>query len=462
MSVIIESGVVSNGEFGSTFPKVDFNASIVVTELLAKTLENCAKELASRCIRECALKYGFDASEEIRSLGLENLSLIKKQMAKKSSVKKPKEVKAKKSVSILPFTSSSVDLSKCNGLAYNRGLFTQCSKEQMANSNFCKGCQAECDGSATGIPCCGTVQQRLSSGLYDFKDPKGRSPISYLKFLEKAKISMDAALEEAGKLNIEIDGDHFAVVAKPEKTKKESVARGRPKKPVGAVESNNVTDLFAKLTCGSGEAEVIDEVDAVAPKSKKSKLTDEEKAIKKAALEAEREAKKIEREAKQAQDKEEREEKRKAEAEQKKAERDAKVAQEKAEREAKRVQEKEERDAKKALEKAAKESEKAAKTGKGKKSDSKVVVVAPVVATVAPTVAPVVVPVVAVETTKVSATVVVIEGKKYYKSRENLLYTFPDKEEVGIWDPVTKTIKNLPEDESDSEEEDSEYEEDEV
>jgi len=33
---------------------VEFNASIQVTELLMRTLENAAKDLATRCIKECA------------------------------------------------------------------------------------------------------------------------------------------------------------------------------------------------------------------------------------------------------------------------------------------------------------------------------------------------------------------------------------------------------------------------
>ncbi len=73
-----------------------FNASIAVTELLMKTLENCAKDLASRCISEAASRHGFDASEEIRVLGLENLTLIRKQMAKKSVSKGEKVLKEKK------------------------------------------------------------------------------------------------------------------------------------------------------------------------------------------------------------------------------------------------------------------------------------------------------------------------------------------------------------------------------
>ena len=68
----------------------EFNASIQVTELLMKTLENVAKDLASRCISEVASRHGLNAEEEIRALGLENLSLIRKQMAKKSASKAPK------------------------------------------------------------------------------------------------------------------------------------------------------------------------------------------------------------------------------------------------------------------------------------------------------------------------------------------------------------------------------------
>ena len=74
-------------EVSTVIAPVAFNASITVTELLTKTLENCAKELAARCIRECAAKYGFEADVEIRALGLENLNLIKKKMTKKSGSK---------------------------------------------------------------------------------------------------------------------------------------------------------------------------------------------------------------------------------------------------------------------------------------------------------------------------------------------------------------------------------------
>jgi chemotaxis protein histidine kinase CheA len=419
-----------------------FNASIAVTELLTKTLENCARELASRCIRECAERHGFNGDEEIKTLGLENLTLIRKQMAKKSGskakeAKKVRPTKEKKSTFPMPFIPENVDISGCQGLAYNRGLFTQCMKKSMENGIFCSGCQTESDKNASGCPDCGTVEARLNSGLYEFKDPKGRSPVSFVKVLEKLKLSQEEAKVEAGKKNLVIADEHFIVVTKVKKA-----TLGRPKKAVGIVEADNVTDLFAKLTAEESEEEVVEEQEEK-PK-KKTKLSDEEKAVKKAALESERAAKKLEREAKIAEEKAEREEKRKAEAEQKKAEREAKIAEEKAEREAKRIAEKAERDAKKAAEKALKDAEKASKT-KSKKTETKAVVAEK------PVEKPAEKPV--ASQGKVSVSRIQISGKQYLKSSNNILYDPETKEELGLWDPVSKTIKELPEDDEEEVEE---------
>jgi hypothetical protein len=422
-----------------------FNASISVTELLMKTLENVAKDLSIRCITECSKRHGFNAEEEIRILGLENLSLIRKQMAKKSvsngekKAKKPREAKVKKAVIALPFISELVDAQGCQGLSYNRGLFTQCSKKCMDNGNYCKGCQAECDKNASGIPDSGTVDQRLASGLYDFKDPKGRSPVSYVKIMEKLKLTKSQVDMAAGELNIEIPQIHFTVV---EKSKKSSVARGRPKK-TGAVEAENVTDLFAKLTSES-EEEIFEETEEKPVKSsKKSKLSDEEKALKKQQLEEERALKKQEREQILAQEKADREEKRKQEAEQKKQERELKLAQEKAQREEKRALEKQEREQKKAAEKALKKDvPKVKKTAESKAPVAEIPSEEPKAA------APV--------ASKVSVTRIQIGGKAYLKSHTNILYDPNTKEEVGLWDPESKTIKELPEEEESEDEYDDE------
>ena len=455
-----------------------FNASITVTELLTKTLENAAKELAARCIRECAAKYGFEAEVEIRALGLENLNLIKKKMTKKSGSKKAViavQKKEKKSVFPMPFEGSSVVETNCQGLSFNRGLFTQCSKEKMENSSFCKGCQTEADKNSSGCPDCGTVACRLATDLYSFKDPKGRSPVSYVKLLEKLKLSVEDALTEAGNKNIELSNDHFTVVEKSSK--------GRPKKSAKPVESSdNAGDLFAKLTAEHEEEDMfeMDDLDKndsdkndSSKASNKAKLSDEEKALKKAALEEERAAKKLlaqqQREAAIALEKEakklERDTKAALEKEAKKVERETKAAEEKAARETKAAEEKAARETKAAEEKAARETkvaeEKAAREAKrllekelkkelkkeSKKAASPKTTPVVVVAPVSPPVK------------KVCVTRMAFEGTQYLKSENNILYNPETREEVGLWDPETKTIKELPEDEeSDEEEEEEGYE----
>ena len=442
-------------EVSGVIAPVAFNASITVTELLTKTLENCAKELAARCIRECAAKYGFEAEVEIRALGLENLNLIKKKMTKKSgskssSSKKPiAQKKEKKSVFPMPFEASQVVETNCQGLSFNRGLFTQCSKEKMENSTFCKSCQTEADKNSSGCPDCGTVASRLATDLYSFKDPKGRSPVSYVKLLEKLKLSVEGAHTEAGNKNIELSEEHFIVV--------EKLTKGRPKKTAKQVESSdNVGDLFAKLTAEKEDVmfEIVDD-DEVPINSNKAKLSDEEKALKKAALEEERaakklereaaialekEAKKVERETKAALEKEAKKVERETKAAEEKAAREAKVALEKAAREAKVADEKAAREAKRVLEKELKESKKASSPKSTPKATPKATPVV-VVAAVSP--AP----------EKIKVKPFEIDGKQYLKTENNVLYNPKTKEEIGTWDPKTKTIKELPEDEDEEEEE---------
>jgi hypothetical protein len=427
-------------------------------------LENAAKELAARCIRECAAKYGFVAEEAIRALGLENLNLIKKKMTKKSGSKKAViavQKKEKKSVFPMPFEGSSVVETNCQGLSFNRGLFTQCSKEKMENSSFCKGCQTEADKNSSGCPDCGTVACRLATDLYSFKDPKGRSPVSYVKLLEKLKLSVEDALTEAGNKNIELSNDHFTVVEKSSK--------GRPKKSAKPVESSdNAGDLFAKLTAEHEEEDMfemddLDKNDSSKSKaSNKAKLSDEEKALKKAALEEERaakkllaqqqreaaialekEAKKVERETKAALEKEAKKIERETKAAEEKAARETKAAEEKAARETKVAEEKAAREAKRLLEKELKKELKKESKKAASPKTTPVVVVAPVSPPVK----------------KVGVTRMAFGGIQYLKSENNMLYNPETKEEVGIWDPETKTIKELPEEEeSDEEEEEEGYE----
>jgi hypothetical protein len=288
----------------------------------------------------------------------------------------------------------------------------------MSNGSYCVTCQSEGDKNTSGEPNNGTISERLEKELYEFKDPKGRKAISYLKVLEKLKLTKEAALAEGNRLNIEINEAHLTELVKEKK-----ITRGRPKKSKKIVEAENVTDLFAKLTADVVEEEstvVVEESNEVI-KKKKTKLSEEEKEAKKAELAAEKEAKKLEKEAKLG-----------AEKEAKKLELEAK----KVEREEKRKQEK--------AEKAAAKKTTAKKTTK-KETKKEAVEEAKEVVEEAKT------------PEKVTVTRATINGKQYLRSSNNILYDPESKEEVGLWDPESKSIKELPDDE---EEEEEEYEED--
>jgi len=454
----------------------NFNASVEVTELLMKTLENAARKLAARCISEAASRHGFDADAEIQALGLENLSVTRKQMAKKTVAekkeKKPRE--PKKSVFPMPFFAENVNADGCQGLAYNRGLFTQCLKNRMETGEYCKGCQTEADKNASGCPDCGNVSARLATGLYEFKDPKGRSPISYVKLIKKLNLTLEQVSEETGKTGKTIPEEHLVVVEK-------KFARGRPKK-VSAVETDDlsvVSDLFSKISIEKKqedkevleedlvleEEEVEEEVLESPVKTKKPKLSEDEKAAleaekaqKKAALEAEKEAKKLALEAEKA-EKEAKKLALEAEKAEKKAaleaEKEAKKLALEAEKAAKKLALEAEKAQKKEAEKAERQAKRDAEKGqkKEKKVDEKEKKVDEKVDEKATE------KVDEPQPAKVKVTRIQISGKSYLKTTNNLLYNPETKEEVGIWDPDTKTIKPLPEEE-DEEEQEEEYDSD--
>ena len=379
----------------------EFNASVSVTELLTNTLQSSARELAVKCIKEAAQRHGFNADEEIALLGLENVSIVRKKMARKPVLEKQNDIsssksakasskkeKVSKNVFPFPFIKEIVNVDGCQGLSYNKGLFTQCLKNRLENGLFCNGCQTETNNNAFHQPNCGNVETRLTSELYTFKDPNGRSPISYIIFLQKLNLSVNVAVEEAEKLNIIIPVEHFDIIKSDKKSK------GRPKKINSNVETKAV-DLFSKLSSNT-ELDIIE---------------DDEEEIKKAQLEDERKQKLADEKAKKDAEKAEKAEK--AEVKNKLAREKALVALEKVRLE---------------REKECNNFEAPQIKEEQKEEPTKV--------------------------TKVTVSKIQISGKIYLISSVNILYNPETKEEVGIWDSETKTIKELPEDD-DEEEEDS-------
>lgn len=419
-----------------------FQPVVSVTELWMKTLENTTKDFGVRVTQALAEKYGFSNEEAVKFLGLESVSINRKAMAKRSkSTKEPKEKKAKepkektkKEKILLPFTNN-VDTTLCHGISYNHGLFTQCAKKPLENHSFCKGCQAQADKNANGEPDCGTIEGRMAVPLFEFKDSKGRTPVSYAKIMKKFGYTKEQVEAEFGK---PLDSVHFE---EPEKKK----TSGRPKKAADAV-ATSTDDIFNGLTAENGS-----EMGEEKPKKKSAKLSEEEKAEKKAKLEAERaEAKRL-REEKEAAEKAERAEKRAAELEAKKAEREAKKEAEKAEKEAKKAEEKakkaQEKAEKEAQEKAEKEAKKAQKAAeKSNKSSPVSPVTTETKAEEKKTEEP--------PKKKMGVVKIDIDGTTYYLNKETkIVYNPNTKEEVGTYDEVNKKLIPLPEEEDEEIEE---------
>ena len=409
---------------------MSFNASVEVTEIVLKTVENVSKDLARRCILDCAKRHNFDADEELRILGLDNVTVIRKKMEKTQVLK-----------FCLPFTYNSVDKNGCNGIAFNEGLYTQCKKVRVSDNTFCKTCLGESKESENGEPKNGTVHRRCETPYYSYEDNRGRKPPSYQDYMKKKGISEAEVLEEAEKQGIKIPREHFAVFSRSKKSKKTLVLDDSEEEK---------TDLFAQLTSDdvsenketlkSGEENMSEEKKVQKAQEKAEK---EAKAAQKAQEKAERDAKveqeKAEKAAKAAQKAQEKAE-RDAKAEQEKAEKAALRAQEKAERDAKVEQEKAEKAAKaaqKALEKAERdakaEQEKAAKASKKpqekEKEKEKEKPVEP-----------------QEEKKKVTVKRLFHNGIQYLKSSENVLYSPETKTEVGLWCEKTQSVLPLPDD----------------
>ena len=253
----------------------------------------------------------------------------------------------------LPFDAHRVNPLGCSGLTYNGGLFTQCEGnvklEKEEGELYCKSCEKEIE--KLGNLECGTIRDRVKAGFQEYKDNRGRSEVSYLKVLEKNKISRMEAEAEAGLLNYMIEECNFVG--------KEKV--GRPKALKKKKEKALVVeDLFARLASGSGSesgssSETETETDAVVAETENDENDEnDKKMVENDKKKAEKDQKMVEKEEKMAAQKalkEEKEQKLAAEKELK----DQKLAAEKELKDQKLAAEKELKDQKMADKLAEKE-----------------------------------------------------------------------------------------------------------
>ena len=462
---------------------------------VSEMIMNATKDIVRESIMEISRVYNFDGEEACRMLEL-TVAVESKSVKSVKSVN-PKEVKEVKSKPVkasfpLPFNGSQ-DVSCCEGLRQNHGLYTQCQSGRMKGGEFCKSCQNQVD--KNGGPEYGSIGDRMKAheeGV-EFVDPSGKSPTAYSIVMKKLKLSREQVEEEAGKLNIIINPIHFEEVAakksgrpakadKPEKT--ESKQKGRPKKSKKVLElAGEEEDLFASLVMSanktSEEEMSSDEEDKKTvimsdseddkevtveptlepsfesvekpvekPVEKKKKVISEaellEKEQKKQALEAEKEQKKQALEA----EKEAKRQALEAEKEQKKQALEAEKEQKKqaleAEKELAKQKKETERLEKEAL---AKQKKQAAEEEKAKKDSSKQ----------KKTKKEEVKPASPVEEEEEADVVkkIEFEGKKYLKSKKTGIIYNMEQDVVGKWNAEKNRVDfNVEEEESEDEYED--------
>ena len=342
-----------------------FNAGMYVSDRLSRELSNVCQDVSMRCVGVLADKYGFNADEEIRLLGL---STIKMERGKKKVVKE-KVVVAKPRFP-LPYSGEFND-SLCNALRQNNGLYTQCNGKRKEDGSFCKGCETMMQKTGSEEPEYGTIQQRMATDIFEYTDPKGRKPVAYTKVMKKHKISKEDVMEEAGKFNITVNEGHFVAPVdcvkrgrpKSEKEEKPKGAKGRPKKEkkVISVEDGECEDLFATLVANAFKEE--DGAEAAVDESAKKEMEDKLASVSASVAAAKKEAERLEKEAKRLAKEEEKEAKRLA-GEASKKEKEEKVAAEKAEKAAKKEAEKEAKEAEKEVKRLSAEASKKEKEEK--------------------------------------------------------------------------------------------------
>jgi hypothetical protein len=429
------------------------NMSVVIREETLRGVTSSARDLVIRAVSECATKYGFSADEALRWLCLDDASCVVEKKVRGVGKVGVEKKKAVRSAFPLPYNGE-FDANCCSGLRLVEGLYTQCRVQKKGEKAFCKVCDEQAEKN-NGIPEFGTITERKAcyDSNTDFKDPKGKSPVSYCRIMKKYKVTETQVMEEATKQGMTVNPVHFVVVenktkrGRPKSTlspKEPKGPKGRPKKSKKVLEiDGGEDDLFASLVASTNDetssvaSETASDTDSDTDSVKASK--DEAKALKEAEKEAEKKAKDEAKALKEAEKEAEKKAKDEAKA-LKEAEKKAKD-EAKALKDAEKEAEKKAKDEAKALKEAEKEAEKKAKEeAKAIKEQEKS----------------------KKPTAKDDEPDVVkkfeFEGKKYLKSKKTGIIYNMEQDVIGKWNETTNTIDFNPEED---EEEEEEYEEEE-
>lgn len=181
--------------------------------------------------------------------GLEHVNIEVKMESEKKERKARTQTKSKIP---LPFCGEKCS-ENCEAIRLNHCLYTQCTNpgtEEKSGYLMCKTCIKQTEKNSNGKPTYGYISDRVKLGA-DFRDPKGKEPVLYGNIMEKLNISRDDAIKEAEKQGLTIPEEQFEV---------KKAKRGRPKKEVVTVDtSGSETEEPKKETKDEPKKETKDE-----------------------------------------------------------------------------------------------------------------------------------------------------------------------------------------------------------
>ena len=190
----------------------------------ANALQKACVAYTSEIIQELG-RRGIMTAESLASatelLGGMQVSAGKAKKAKAAKVKKPVVATP---AHLIPFCGT-VNDEWCCGARVNHGLYTQCTKARVAGEDYCKVCQKQSDNSASGKPNGGDIRERVAQGA-EWRDPKGKLPITFATLLTKPKFSA-LTIESA-----ETECARFGWTIPESERVASATKRGRPKKVV--------------------------------------------------------------------------------------------------------------------------------------------------------------------------------------------------------------------------------------
>ena len=211
--------------------------------------KTCALAMEKAC-----LAYVSEIMDELERRGvmtsesLEAASAVLNEMrVTTGKPKKAKAAKVKKAVvetpaHLIPFCGT-VNDKWCCGARVNHGLYTQCTKGREEGEDYCKVCQKQSDKNSSELPNGGDIRERVAKGA-EWRDPKGKSPITFATLLTKPKFSgltWESAEAECTRFGWTIP-ESERVASEPK--------RGRPKKVVEVSDTDSEDGDKPKRTRG--------------------------------------------------------------------------------------------------------------------------------------------------------------------------------------------------------------------